>query len=367
MKKHLAFAAGLAVLSAPAFATKARLEALQQTGRASFFLDDSRSVFLNAAKVNTMNNYVVTEWGTANAAADAEAAPHAEGGFFRKSSSLAYGLYLGNEYGANNATKTGANMMASDNNMELFVGGDMGVQWGARISYSANEDKPTGGIKKTSDTMGLGLGIISGDLEAYANLALKDESKGGDDADDSYEADMGTNIGLSYKMKGMIFHADYDKSAYEMKNAGTKTNDVEETTMTFGVARIHELSKGQTFFLDLSYVTSEEKDSTADTKTETTALPLTLGFETEANSWLTLRAAVSQNIVIGNEKVKGGSDKDIANSTNVSAGATMTWGNLAIDGMIGNTDGSRAGTVGTENGALTTDNLMTRVGVTYKF
>lgn len=363
-------ATGLAVLSTSAFATKARLQALGQDGRASFFLDDSRSVFLNPAKLNSMNNYVVTEWGTADDAADSETNSHAEGGFFRKADSFAYGLYLGNEYGANNATKTGASMQASDNNIDLFLSGNMGVEWGLRAQYSSSENKPTGGITTENDVLGLGLGVVKGNVEGYANLLLKDESKGGDANDDKYEADMGMNLGASYGHGNYTFYVDYDKSGYEVTDNGSKTSEVETTDMTFGVARKHQVSDSSMMFVDLNYNNNKTEDKKASTETTTTTLPLTVGFEAEATSWLKLRGSISQNIVIGNEDKKDTHDKSIANSTTVNAGATMTFGKLMVDGVIGSTNGARNTTTygdSGKEGVLTTDNLMTRVAVHYWF
>ncbi|OIQ16789.1 MAG: hypothetical protein BM556_14095 [Bacteriovorax sp. MedPE-SWde] len=373
MKKHLMVAAGLAVLSTSAFATKARLQALGQDGRASFYLDDTRSVFLNPAKLNSMNNFVVTEWGDADDTTDSEANTHAEGGFFRKGSSLAYGLYLGNEYGETNATRNTAdsNFQKLDNNMDLFFAGDMGVQWGARVQYASTKNEPTGGVKTENDALGLGLGIIKNNVEAYANLLLKDESKGATVATDSFEADMGLNLGASYEMGDMTYYVDYDKSGYEYKNAGTKTNASETTDMTLGFAKIKEISKTAKVFFDLNYMTSKTEDSVAKTETKEKALPLTIGFETEATSWLTLRGSVSQNVVIGETETKGTGTSTNANSTTVNAGATMTFGKLMVDGVIGTTDGARNGTtIGTsasKDGVLATDNLMTRVAVHYWF
>ena len=93
MKKHIAIAAGLAVLSTSAFATKARMNALGQgDDRGSFYIQDSRNVFRNASDVNNMTNYVVTEWGTAAATEDSVTAPGAEGGFFRSAGQFNYCL-----------------------------------------------------------------------------------------------------------------------------------------------------------------------------------------------------------------------------------------------------------------------------------
>ncbi|EQC44753.1 hypothetical protein [Bacteriovorax sp. Seq25_V] len=376
MKKTLVIA-GLAVLSTSAFASKARLQALGQDGRASLFLDDSRSVFLNPAKLNSMSDYVVAEWGTSASTADSEAAPHAEGGFFKKSNSFSYGVYVGNEYDTNNSTKSTANVATTDNVTELFLAGDMGMKWGARFSFSSNENKPSTGIKKENSTMGLGLGVEHGAIEAYTNILLKDESKGGAAAGDKYDAETGINVGASYGMNGMKFYADYDKSGYKTTISNAITAEVTESNIAVGVAKTHEIAAGSTMFMDVRYNMNKEENKkatgTSEKEVNTNTLPLTVGFETAATSWLTLRASVVQNVVIGDKETKlaNGSktEETVANSTRVNAGATFTFGKLMVDGVIGTTDSSRTGTVSatSKKGVLATDNLMTRVAVSYWF
>ncbi len=63
MKKQIAIAMGLAVLSTPALATKARLEALGEDHYGSQFIEDNRNIFLNAATVNFHKDIVTYEWG----------------------------------------------------------------------------------------------------------------------------------------------------------------------------------------------------------------------------------------------------------------------------------------------------------------
>ena len=87
MKKTLVVAAGLAVLSTSAFATKSRMTALNQNaGQGSYYIDDERNVFRTAGAFS--GNYVYMEHGSNGASGDAE------GGFFREGSSMHYGLYL---------------------------------------------------------------------------------------------------------------------------------------------------------------------------------------------------------------------------------------------------------------------------------
>ena len=375
MKKQLAVAAGLALLSTSAFATKARLQALGQGGTAkglqgSFFLDDSRNVFLNPASLNEMSNYVVTEWGTANDAADSDSAPHAEGGFFRDGGSINYGLYLGNEYNFNNSVKTTNNMQETDNNLDLFFAGNMGFDWGARISYSSSSNKPNGGIEVENDTLGLGLGINHGKVGAYANLLLKDESAGSSSsADDKFEADLGLNLGVSYDHKNMTFYADYDKQGNERTVSSAKT-EVETTQINVGVANKMAMNETSMMFVDFRFNSTETETKGSNT-VKTTALPLTIGFETQANSWLALRASVSQNIIVNDTETEtvgsGTTEQTQDNTTNINAGATLTFGKLTVDGVIGTTGQSRAATTASESGVLATDNLMTRVAVSYMF
>lgn len=379
MKKQILIATGLAVLSTSAFATKSRMEALGQDGeKGSHYLEDTRNIFRNASKINTFKNYVVTEWGSAsNSTADAPNAPHAEGGFFREMGSFAYGLYLGSQIDSQNVART-TSYQEHDNALDLFFGGDMGVQWGARLHYAKGSAEPTGGIKQEHDNLGLGLGMTMGDIEAYANMTLKDESKGGAAAADKFESNA-LNLGLSYNLMGNTLFVDYSKSGYEDTVSSVKS-EVESTDIEVGVGRIHEVSSTARVNMDVKFLQEKTKTTPATAsagETTDTSLPLTLGFEADATSWLVLRGSVTQNVLINKREVKGtvGAAADTkgtrANQTTVSAGATLNFGKLKVDGSIGTTSGARNGTVSntsnTNNGALTTDNLLTRVGVHYWF
>lgn len=369
MKKHIAIAAGLAVLSTSAFATKARMNALGQgDDRGSFFIQDSRNVFRNASDVNNMTNYVVTEWGTANAAADSATAPHAEGGFFRSAGQFNYGVYLGSDIDSQNDTKSGDAFLAEDNKIDLFFGGDMGVKWGVNLGYSSSEDEQAATHKKESDSLSLGLGVEKGPIAGYVNLGLKDESKGTTaTAADKWEADTGMNIGLSYDWMDYTFYADYDKSGYEKTVTAVKT-EVEDTTLTVGVGHNHEVSATSRLFTSLQYVSDKtEQKVTGASKTEVTKLPLSIGFETDATSWLALRGSISQNVIIGSSKNTAGKKVSQANTTDVAAGATLNFGKLKVDGVIGTSGSTGDSSAAAETGVLALDRLMTRVAVHYWF
>ena len=370
MKKHIVLATGLALLSTSAFATKSRMEALgQDTGRGSHYIKDTRSIFRNAAQVNNFKNYIVTEWGT-----EATGADTAEGGFFREMGSFTYGLYLGSELGeAQQTAKNTAGYLSQTNRTQLFIGGDMGVQWGANLYYATNKDEQATTFEKKNNAFGLGLGAIFGDIEGYANLDISDKSEGrtGGVAGDKWEGDLGLDLGLSYSWNAWTFFAEYDMSGAEDQRTGSKT-EYSDDMLTVGAGYIHEVSSTARLVSDFSFVMhNQEIKTTTKVEQKETYLPLTLGFEADATSWLTLRGSVSQNIFLANQKgdlttvANNSKTKTRTNTTDVAAGATLTFGKLMVDGMIGTT--SNAGAASTEDGTLSLDRLLTKVAVHYWF
>ncbi|MBT7610219.1 MAG: hypothetical protein HN576_10710 [Bacteriovoracaceae bacterium] len=380
MKKQIVIAAGLAVLSTSAFATKARLEALGQDNGGSHYIQDTRSIFRNAAHVNNFKNYVVTEWGTAAATAETLTAPHAEGGFFREMGSFAYGLYMGNEANAQNTMRAGgagfggtgaygaAALVAHDNALDLFFGGDMGVQWGANVHYASNSNEPGGAaLKREQSALGLGLGMIMGDLTASVNLGLSDESKeDGATAGTKFD-NTGMEVNFGYGLGDLQLFAEYDKDTVKFTNGtGVAEIKTERTELVVGLAKTHEVSSTARITAAVAYSSVNGKDTPATgtaTEVKNTNLPVTLTFETEANSWLTLRGSASQSVLINSTETVTATTTKLTNAdtTAVNAGATLSFGKLKVDGSIG------AGTGAAKAGVLTLNTAMARVGVHYWF
>lgn len=269
-----------------------------------------------------------------------------------------YGLYLGND---DSRMAHGTGFMTQSNGLDLFLGGDMGVKWGARVHYANAKDETTA-VARKHNAFGLGLGAEMGDAEAYANIDLADKSSGktaGLAGDESKQKPSFT-VGGSYKFAGWSFFAEYEANKLEEKVTTTTTTS-KDTQILVGTGRVHEINPTARLITDLT-LSMASTDAGAG-KTKTNKLPATLGMEVDATSWLVLRGSVAQNIILGEEKNPAGKKKTLANSTSVNAGATLNFGKLKVDGMIGNTGNSRAGTVGSNQGALTTDNLLTRVAV----
>ena len=150
MKKQIVLATIATLATSSAWATKSRMNALgQYQDRGSFYIQDTRNVFRNAARINQTNNYMVTEWGDATAAGGAST-PKAEGGFFKNSGSFNYGVYLGSDIGdfdgltegyAGTTITSPGTFKARSNDLDLFFGGDMGVEWGARLHYANGKEE----------------------------------------------------------------------------------------------------------------------------------------------------------------------------------------------------------------------------------
>lgn len=418
MKKHLIMATGLAVLSTSAFATKARMQALgQSTSTGSFYLSDTTNVWGNAADLNNTKDYIVTEWGTPNfsGVADAETAPHGEGGFFKEIGNFAVGIYAGRR-SENNAVRTGTDAVGGayefltshstgadttgesgflnqGNGVDLFFAGDAGIQWGVHLAYSANkvEANATTSVapvqttfEKTTDTLGVDLGVIAGDINAWINMDLKDESTGGSTANDTWEADTGFDIGAGYALgNGMSATINFIKAGFTYTNGGTETTAGEKSQYELNFAKVWEMSSNGRVFTAVSYL-REEKELTNKTsggktdKLEAQSFPATFGFETDANSWLTVRGSFGMDfgllglsyadITQGSSTIAG-KTRNTKTTVTVNAGATLNFGKLKVDGVIGTEgrDNSTGAVTGTQDGVLALDNLMTRVAVHYWF
>lgn len=375
MKKQVVVALGLAVLATPAIASKARLQALGEDTNGSFFINDNRNIFLNAAEVNNQKDLVTFEFGTGGTT-DADDAPNAEGGVLKAHNNLVYGLHLGRVTSFNetvsNASATAFN---PSNAIDLFVGGDAGLKWGANLTYASGNDEKFSNGTGTSDaegqTIDLNVGVIAGDISAYIQAGLvgevehKDSTAGANDIDFKRKSDF--EIGAAYKLTDYTVFAQAGMAKFEEKESDA---DIKNNFYSLGVARTERLNDKTTMFVKLSGnydMTDDEVANATDSETKTTTIPVSIGLEHDATSWLVLRGSVAQNI--WSKVDSDANDKStVANSTNVNAGATLKFGELSVDGVVGTNNG--AGSISdtdNEKGTLALDNLMTRASVTYRF
>ncbi len=376
MKKQLVVALGLSVLATPAaFASKARLLALGESTNGSFFINDNRNVFLNAAEVNNQKDLVTFEFGTGSTT-DTDTAPNAEGGVIKSMNNMVYGLHLGRVTSfAQTVTDNSTAAFVPSNTLDFFVGGDAGLKWGANLTYANGMDEQFSNGTGTSDSEGksmdLNFGVIAGDISAYIKAGImgetenKDSTAGATDVDVKRKSEF--ELGAAYKLNAYTIFAQANMNKYEEKESDA---DIDNTSLLVGAARTERLNDKTTMFVKLSASHVKEDNETVsptDSETKTTAIPVAIGLEHDATSWLVLRGSVSQNI--WSKVDSDANDKStVANSTNVNAGATLKFGELSVDGVVGTNNG--AGTIAdsnSEKGTIALDNLMTRASVTYRF
>ena len=378
MKKQLTVALGLAVLATPAFASKARLQALGEDTNGSFYINDNRNIFLNSAQVNTHKDLVTFETGDTSESIDNASTPRSEGGFFTAKGNMVYGVHLGSESATSNALRTWADASNEQNMLDVFVGGDAGMKWGANLSYS---NVAEGGTIDNDKVMRTRLGVAQDNWDAFANVSLMNESQDENGAD--FKGKMGYQVGGSYMMNDYKLFAEYRSIKAEDKQASA---DAEIGLWRIGAGRTSKLNDKATLFTKL-----EVNRTTLNLETATgslngpnvntydglplttggedlviTDVPLTIGMEVDAASWLTVRGSVSQSLV-SDVSLKATSNENLEDTTIVNLGATLKFGELSVDGVIGNNDGTTVDADGTSSGTIRTDSLMSRVSMTYKF
>ena len=333
MKKTLVVAAGLAVLSTSAFATKSRMTALNQdAGQGSYYMDDERNAFRSAGAF--AGNYVYMEHGSNGSAGDAE------GGFFREGSSLNYGIYLNSsEHGQLASSASGA----APGRLDVFLQGNSGMNWGVRLGYEsitvdgANEEGTAFDLSLNTELAGANVWLsFTPATDALTNGA-------------DQESDM--QLGATYGYGDHTLFFEYDSE-------GNGDGDDATTRITLGAGRTMTNDNGM-FFYDISF--NQYTDETHPTlgAGDRMTIPVTFGFETQATSWLTWRASIKQSLMGSHEATNG--DKTSARTTTLGVGASLNWGALRVDGSVSNVNGAAgAGTLGT-------DAFISNVSAVYNF
>ncbi len=426
MNKILTVAMALALTSTSAYATKARILALGEEVEDHFFHEDSRSIFTNAAYVNDYADMLTLEWGgTASAsggALDTDAAPKAMGGFLRKSGNFVYGAYLGNESNVssflriissdgNNVTfgdqnsntiNDGILLAPADNQIDLFLGSQAsGLDWGVNFVYTKGENTGNGTYTSEDKAMASRFGVKAKNWDAFANISLASESTtdfvnaGLNDV--KFDGKLGFQLGGSYLMGNGKFHAAFKKFDWD-QSLGTTTTEGGFTRYDVGYGVTHKVNTTDMVFARAYYSKLEvELSYTGAAATlDRSYAPIIIGYEAQATSWLTLRGSITHDILNKVEEknlaqftVAGsgvdsevrrlqqaaissygasGSDGEVSSGdTTVQAGATLTFGNLDIDGFIGLGNVATSVDKDKNTGSLNLDTALTRVGMTYKF
>lgn len=375
MKKTLLIAA-LSMAATPAFASKARLSAL---GNAEHVSDIQRT-FDRPYEATMHGEYATLEFGGVGTA---------EAGFNRQVSEGNYlGFYVNRKPAAMvTAISADADLEAAvtpllDNSLNVFYGSRAGeIAWGVNFYYLSSNKK--GGYEAAdtattamnsgkADVMGLSVGAAAGNWEADAVIGLAGKATfepgallGGLPANTEAEFKSTSNMAFrgAYKMDNMYYFAKYATSGAKLEVGGNEAAKADSNTIEVGLINSMK-SEGAEFFYGVSYLMNTTKETVADDKTETTALPLVVGVEAEANSWMVLRGSVRHNLPILSKTkstVAGvaGEENTLASGTTIAVGAGFKMNKFTLDAI------AAAGTTGQIG--FDGPNFLTNAALTYNF
>lgn len=364
MKKFLSLAALLVLIAPNAFASKARLISLGQDPNGSSYIDDTRSVFLNPAFINTVGDFANFEFGSRSASATP---PNAEGGFFHKWNNLHVGLELGRQTDLNDAIAEGNALLGGNNfdnpqnTIEVQLGMGDSYKWGASFIYGMTEDRVTSGVEKKASTYELRGGVMHNAWNAYVALDMLGSSEYNNGAGVYNKLTQGP----SFKLGG-AYDFDAEQNFFvTSKFLNFKTNngngDSAQSVSNVNLGYAHFLNPEAIthFFYSLSLAWMN--DNTSHLKT--TSLPLVVGLETAATDWLKLRGSVAQNVII-DQRVSAVTNTNNPNSTTVSGGVGIIWKKVAIDATLA---GTNAGVNSTGSGNINGNELLANASMTYIF
>ncbi len=364
MKQLLVIAIALA--SVNAFATRARLSSLGNSAH----LVDTQTVYSNPADIMVQGDFVSFESGTT--AGGAQNA-NAEGIITRSMGDSKFGLGLGHQAknasiwglrngGANVSNVTG---IISQQNPVDFVYGTKLADWnvGASLTYSNYNDK-VANIKESSG--GLRVGGRSGALDVRFGLGLMNTFE---NAVDKFKGTTGISAGAGYWVEDMYYSANAEMAGFTVEAAVGGAEKRKFDTMTYGIGALKSMKKdGNELFYGIGLTAANTKIDIAGTEVKATSmfLPLTIGMEVDAATWLTLRGSVTQSTLVANSKneTAGTATAELSpglNNTVASVGAGLKFNKLTLDGSLQGLTGGAA------TQQLNGNTLLGQVGVTYLF
>ena len=393
MKNYLTLVLALAVVSSPAFASRARLESVGQDKNGSYFVDDSRNMFLNPAEISNYKKKLWLEYGSSTAATynggqDVYTAPQAQGGFSNTFGDYTYGMYMGrqsdrllNTLLLANAVAGAGTFIAPDHNLDIFFAGEGSVKWGVDLYWAGAQAK--GALNKTANVLAAKLGVTADKLSVFTTLGLSSSSKsdGGTTATtNELKGKFAIDLGATYQMDNMKVKGNFSTFGSTLNQVGTDTVEATTTIMSLGAGWKKEVSKSVSVWtitgLDYEKDGADKNVNANTTVTNATQswynLPLTIAAEAQASSWLALRGAVSASILGQNQN--GNTKTTNNNQLTVAGGVGMTFGDVQIDGVVGQAATTNGfGYIAPKTPQLDNarfglgSDMITRLAVTYNF
>lgn len=366
MKKTVLMIA-LALLSPSAFASKARVQAL---GNPFHLIDIQNAMTRNPVELTEFGDWATFEFGAAdyNAHSNQAAADGQEGGFVRSAGDARWGLYLGHkdEFFVT-PTRVISSHIAQENSTDFFYAMKGDLKWAVDLEYSNSNKKSA--TKKQSAAV-LRAGVRGSSWDAYTHVGLANSAE---DTTTKLAGKTGVTLGGGYYMDSIYIYGQYMMRGFKVDNVadGSPNKDFDGTDITLGV--LDSVKKeGTEFFYGASIVNSTLKEKVASNKWDSQRLPVIIGLEHEATSWLVLRASVTQSVLIGTYKATenhpiysagktNGESDTLAETSSVAAGVGLKFNKVIIDGTL-KAANTTAGDFGADGA-----NFMGNASLTYNF
>jgi len=364
--KNLLLALTLVITASPAFASRARLESLGEGKNGSYYIHDSRNMFLNPAVISKYKKKLMIEVGsttTSSSSADSSASPSAQGGFTNTFGDFTYAVYLNNysdtmaaaaDCDFNNdgdctdpgeATFTG---IAPQNAVEIQFAGEGSVNWGLGLTTGGNKQGDL-----SSSYWGVRAGIEKDALAVFTTVGLTSSIKNG--ATDVLKGKLRLDLGATYGMDDMTVFGKFSTSTNDV-DQGAGAFETNSTSFGAGLGWNKEMTKSTHMFtrVEADYATAK---SAGATTSKSYLVPVVLGAETQALSWLAIRGSLTHALL---GQTNTGLNNTTAGQTSVAAGVGMTFGDVTIDGLVAN-NAAAANRFGFGDG------MLGRISMNYNF
>ncbi|AGH94725.1 hypothetical protein [Pseudobdellovibrio exovorus] len=364
MKQLLVIAIALTAINAQA--SRARVNAL---GGAAHLVDTA-TVHNNPADIFALpSDYVAFETGATGALAQTAQNANAEGMIVRSMGDSKLGLSLGHQsvnaasWGLRGVVTNAALRVNQQNPLELTYGAKAAdLAWAGTLVYSNYHDKQAAGaVVSKESSLGARFGVRASNWDAALRLGLGSNVELADSAKSEGNFSAGLNGG--YWMENIYLHGAFSTaSGKEKDNTGAELLKVNQQQISVGALATHK-KDGSELFYGVQLVSTEQKDFfVKDRKTTSLTLPLVIGVEVDAASWLTFRGSVTQTTLINDAKTEtaGVTNANTApgiQNTAVNLGAGLKFNKLTVDGTLS--------TATTQT--VDTTNLLAQVGATYWF
>ena len=263
-------------------------------------------------------------------------------------------------------TGAGSAVSFQQNPIELsYAAKASDMVWGATLVYSNYNNKLASAEAKES-SLGVRLGARMGawDFTLAQGFVNTAESQA---ANLKFKGTAGTGLTAGYKMDNVYAYGEARMVGFKTENrtSGAETSKYERTDLKVG-AVVSDKKDGNELFYGASLAQANSKESVADVKASSLTMPVIVGMEVDALSWLALRGSLTQTVLLNDAKAETGSTTNIdlapgANNTLASVGAGLKFNKVTVDGTLSGLTGA------TSTQALDGNSLLTQVGFTYMF